>query len=210
MSAARGALVRQFKRPEGALGWLAGRVMAARPSNRRRNEWTLDLLDLAPDARIFELGCGPGYALALAAKRAPQGFLTGVDHSPVMTMMARRRLANAVRKGRANILVGDDRQLKSFDGELDAIWSANVIQFLDEPDRYFTFAADALRQGGRIATTYMPRASKDPAAAAARIETLCRDAMVKAGFADMTTHRMDLGAADAICVTGVKPKAVST
>ncbi len=60
MSDFRDAAVKQFKRPSGTLGWLAGFIMASRPSNKKRNRWTLDFLDIQPTDHIFELGCGPG------------------------------------------------------------------------------------------------------------------------------------------------------
>ena len=55
-------IYRQFERPHGALGALAGFVMSHRPSNRERNRWTVDLI--APEARCSRPGnrlrSGPG------------------------------------------------------------------------------------------------------------------------------------------------------
>ena len=99
MSALRAALVRQFRKPSGLFGRLAGLLMAHRASNRARNRWTLDLLALEPADRVLELGCGPGVALAIAAERTPEGSVIGVDHSEAMLAMAGRR---ASRTGRSN------------------------------------------------------------------------------------------------------------
>lgn len=204
MSAFRQNIVKQFKKPTGALGRLAGEVMAARPSNKRRNQWTLELLALKPDDRVFELGCGPGYALSLAAARTPKGAVTGVDHSAVMAAMARRRLKKALAAGRANIIIGDDRFLRAFEEELNVVYSANVVQFLDTPSRYFEWAYKALAPGGRMATTYQPR-GKNPTAEQAEAQArLCSDCMEKAGFVDIRHERLALGDAPAICVLGRK------
>ena len=56
-------IVGQFKQPHGSLGQVAGFIMAKRPSNIERNQWTLDLLDLRPDDRVLEIGFGPGIAI---------------------------------------------------------------------------------------------------------------------------------------------------
>jgi ketosteroid isomerase-like protein len=48
--------VRQFRRPEGPLGRLAGWIMAARPSNRSRSRATVALLDIGAGDRVLELG----------------------------------------------------------------------------------------------------------------------------------------------------------
>ena len=49
-------VVRQFGKPTGTLGVLAGLVMSRRQSNRQRNDWTLDLLDIRPADRVLEPG----------------------------------------------------------------------------------------------------------------------------------------------------------
>ena len=64
-------LYRQFERPHGAMGALAGFVMSHRPSNRERNRWTVDLIAPERDARVLEIGCGPGLALAATATASP-------------------------------------------------------------------------------------------------------------------------------------------
>src|SRR3954451_6028809 len=49
-------LLDQFRHPRGPLGHLAGTIMAHRRSNIDRNKWTVDLLDLTPDARVLVSG----------------------------------------------------------------------------------------------------------------------------------------------------------
>ena len=50
---------RQFRRPTGLLGRLAGWIMANRPSNIERNRWTVDLLRVQPADHVLEIGFGP-------------------------------------------------------------------------------------------------------------------------------------------------------
>lgn len=209
MSALRAALVRQFRQPTGLLGRLAGLIMARRASNRERNRWTLDLLDLQPGDRVLELGCGPGYALGLAARRVPQGVVTGVDHSATMIEMARRRNGGHVAAGKVVLQVADDAFLEGREGQLDALFSANAVQFLDDQPRFFRRALSALRPGGRIATTYQPRgANPHPSQASEMAERLV-DLMEDAGFADIRTERLESQAMPAICVLGHHPEAPS-
>src|SRR2546429_455915 len=48
--------VRQFGRPHGVPGRLAGWVMAHRSSNRQRSFWVGSLLDVQPTDRVLEAG----------------------------------------------------------------------------------------------------------------------------------------------------------
>ena len=43
-------------------------VMATRPSNLRRNEWTVRLLDIQPIDQVLAIGFGPGLAVRAAAR----------------------------------------------------------------------------------------------------------------------------------------------
>ncbi len=66
----RKTIVGQFKNPHGYLGRIAGWIMANRRSNRERNDWTVDLLNIRSRDRVIEIGCGPGLALAACLERA--------------------------------------------------------------------------------------------------------------------------------------------
>ena len=56
---------RQFSRPTGLLGRLAGRIMAR--SNAAVNQWALELLEVAPEDRVLDVACGAGrHAIAAA------------------------------------------------------------------------------------------------------------------------------------------------
>ena len=44
----RSSIVSQFEHPHGFWGSVAGWIMGNRPSNIRRNLWTLDLLEIGP------------------------------------------------------------------------------------------------------------------------------------------------------------------
>ena len=67
----------QFTKPTGAMGWIAGRVMAMK--NGHRSEWVFSLLDLKPTDRVLEIGFGSGTDIARASRIA--AFVAGSPDS---------------------------------------------------------------------------------------------------------------------------------
>lgn len=101
--------VSQFAHPRGALGWLAGAVMAV--ENRQRNAFAISLLDVQPADHVLEIGFGPGVTIQRLAELVPRGSVTGVDSSSVMVGQARRRNAQAIQQGRVAIHHGSAASL---------------------------------------------------------------------------------------------------
>ncbi|WP_282605367.1 trans-aconitate 2-methyltransferase [Pelagibius sp. Alg239-R121] len=131
--------------------------MAKRPSNRARNIWTLDLLNIQPADRVLEVGCGPGFALTAAAARLPRGRILGLDHSAVMLQQAEVRNRAEVKSGRIELRLGNlDTAVAPMEA-FDKIYWVNVVQFLDDKDAALARLFDALVPGGILATTYVPR-----------------------------------------------------
>src|SRR5215469_11461900 len=108
------AVVAQFHHPHGTGGRLAGRVMAHRRSNRRRNVWVVSLLDVQPADRGLEIGFGPGIAIQTLSRTAPGGLVYGIDRSEVMVRQATRRNNTAVRAGRVRLSCGSVASLPAF------------------------------------------------------------------------------------------------
>src|SRR5688572_26587830 len=102
-------IARQFSQPSGLLGRVIGRGMAGR--NEREARWTVDLLAIQPDARVLEIGFGPGVAIQYAAERATRGHVSGIDYSEVMLKIARKRNATAIANGVVDLTKGDARSL---------------------------------------------------------------------------------------------------
>jgi ubiquinone/menaquinone biosynthesis C-methylase UbiE len=152
-------IVRQFKQPHGAVGHLAGFIMANRPSNIERNEWTLELLALKPTDYLLEVGFGPGIAIEKASQIITSGLIAGIDHSETMLRQARARKAAAIQRGTVKLYLGSVETLSCFDRPFDKICSANVVQFWRDPVAVFEKLRSLLTAGGTIATTYMPRNS---------------------------------------------------
>ncbi len=153
----RQVVVSQFKQPHGLLGNLAGRIMANRPSNIARNQWTVDLLDLQGNDRVLEIGFGPGIAIESAALKVNGGLVTGIDHSEVMLQQASKRNARAIAEGRVQLYLGSLQKLPPYDAPFTKIYSVNVVQFWDEPVLEFTQLRTMLAAGGLLVSTYMPR-----------------------------------------------------
>ncbi|MBI4083442.1 MAG: methyltransferase domain-containing protein [Candidatus Lambdaproteobacteria bacterium] len=174
--------------------------MANRPSNRARNLWTLDLLELQSTDRVLEIGFGPGFALEHAARVVSAGLLVGVDHSAAMVRQATRRNRATIAAGRMRLIHADVEHLPADVGGFDKIYSANVVQFWPEPARAFARLVDALAPGGRLATTYQPRhpgaRAEDADAMAERIAGW----MEGAGLHEVRIARLNLRPIPAVCV----------
>jgi SAM-dependent methyltransferase len=189
------ALISQFGNPRGAVGRVAGWVMAYRSSNRRRNEWAVGLLDVQPTDRVLEIGFGPGRAIAELSRRS--GHVYGIDRSAEMLRQASRRNAAAVRSGRVTLRAAGVEALP-FDGPFDAILAVNTLAFWTEPAARLADLRRGLAPGGRMAIVSQPRAVKEsPHAAAVRLTAL----LEAAGFPETTIHVLELDP-PAVCVVG--------
>jgi SAM-dependent methyltransferase len=185
-------VIGQAHRPHGAAGRVTAWEMALRPSNRQRNRWVVSLLDVRPADRVFEIGFGPGLAIAhLAAAGA--GHVYGVDHSAVMLRQASKRNAAAIRAGRVTLVNAPADDLPpALDGPFDVILAVNSLGFWPAPGERLAALRQRLAPGGRIALVSQPRCPGATAAtsrsAAAELENLLR----AAGFTHSRTGTLPL------------------
>ncbi len=206
----RSMIEKQFGRPKGIFGGLAGLIMAYRPSNRKLNAWTVDRLGIAPDDRVLEIGCGPGIAIAEIAKKLETGLVVGVDHSIVMIDQATLRNHTAMRAGRVELSNrGIDDLPMVIDGYTKVV-AINVLQFLPNLGLACSAIAKVMAPGGVLAVTYQPRLKNPKLNAAAAFGDRLAIALAHAGFIDVHIEEMPHVAGPVICVLGRKsqgPKA---
>src|SRR5690349_16616057 len=99
----------QLRSPSGWRGRLTGRVMEI--VNREPNDVAVAALEIAPEATVLEIGCGPGVALAQMAVAATNGLVIGLDASPEMLRQAARRNRSAIESGRVKLALGTFERL---------------------------------------------------------------------------------------------------
>jgi SAM-dependent methyltransferase len=191
-------IVRQFHRPTGLGGHIAGWIMGHRPSNVRRNHWAVGLLEIEPTDRLLELGCGPGVAIAAAAERATHGMVVGVDHSTVMIRQARRRNAHAMTAGRVRLICSPiDRLDLAGERPFDAMLAVNTVGMWPTPGA--RHLAGSMRTGGRIALVAQPRTRGATAATSVAAGQQLAALLTDADFDTPTIHTLDLNP-PAVCV----------
>ncbi|MGH3585910.1 MAG: class I SAM-dependent methyltransferase [Pseudonocardia sp.] len=195
--------VRQFHHPTGIGGHLAGWQMGHRTSNVRRNQWAVGLLDLTPPGRLVELGCGPGVAVAAAARRVTAGLVVGVDHSAVMVAQATWRNRAAVRAGRVRFVHSSVESLAAPDQPFDAALAVNNVTMWPEPEVRLREIGRMLRPGGRIALVSQPRCPGATAATSTAAAEELTELLSAAGFVDLRTEMLELSPPVA-CVVGVR------
>jgi SAM-dependent methyltransferase len=94
--------------------------------------------------RVLEVGCGWG-ELATRLEREAHASVAGVDLSPRMVELARRRGVEAV--------VGDVQGLDHPDESFDAVVAAWMLYHVPDLDRALTTIARVLRPGGILVAT---------------------------------------------------------
>ncbi len=192
----------QFERPHGMLGRMTGWIMAHRRSNRDRNRWTVDLLDIQPNDLVLELGCGPGLALEGCLARVTDGLVIGLDHSETMLQQAAARNRTALLAGRLQLRQGSAETLFCSPERFDKIFSVNVVQFLDDLPSLFAAFHECLKPNGLIATTYMPRGENPSRAKAWHLAEKVRQQMEQIGFVRIRIEELSLKPVPALCVLG--------
>jgi ubiquinone/menaquinone biosynthesis C-methylase UbiE len=116
-------------------------------------------LDVRPDDRVLEIGCGHGVAASFICERLEGGRLTAVDRSPKMIETARRRNAAYVDEGKAEFLVAKLEDLDLGDRRFDKVLAVRVGLFHREPDRARALAERWLAPGGDLVAVFDPPVS---------------------------------------------------
>ena len=114
----------------------------------------VDQLDVRPDHRVLEIGCGHGVAATLVCERLDGGRLTAIDRSPKMIAAAARRNAAYVNAGVAEFLVMHLEELDLGDRRFDTIFAVRVGLFHREPERAGALVERWLAPGGAVFDFY--------------------------------------------------------
>lgn len=125
-------------------GALSARVYSWLHRDSPSNRIVVDLLDLKPDDRVLEVGCGPGTAVALAAERIGPDRVAAVDPSPTFVDLTQERVAGA------DIRVGTAEELPFGDGTFTAIWSIASMHHWADRDAGLAEQTAKLAAGGRL------------------------------------------------------------
>lgn len=114
----------------------------------------VEQLDVGPDYRVLEIGCGHGVAATLVCQRLRGGHLVAVDRSPKMIEAAARRNAEFVASGHAEFLVADLESLYLGSRRFDRIFAVRVGLFHREPERARRLAERWLAPGGKLLVVF--------------------------------------------------------
>ena len=194
---------RQFGKPSGTLGRLAGFIMANRSSNIERNDWGISLLKINPSDFVLELGFGPGLAISKISKLLSNGIVYGIDHSSLMFDIAFKRNKEAIQSGKVKLMLGSASDLPIFENKFDKILDINSFQFWENPIESLSKIKDKMKSNGILALVHQPRKPGSTDDDAMKSSKHYSDSMKQAGFNEIRIEKKIMNPVTTICVLGI-------
>lgn len=111
-------------------------------------------LNVGPDDRVLEIGCGHGVAATMICERLAGGHLVAVDRSAKMIAAASERNARFVASGVAEFLVAELEALQLGQRRFDKVLAVRVGLFAREPERAAALVDPWLAPGARLLSVY--------------------------------------------------------
>jgi ubiquinone/menaquinone biosynthesis C-methylase UbiE len=134
--------------PRGPLGRIGARMIAKKP---KFFQAMAAELELEPEDVLLDVGCGAGDFLAEHGSQV--SHVAGLDASEIPVELARRRLADRIATGTAEVVKGDAAALPWEDGHFSVVTSQYCLKFLPEPEVALREMSRVLRPGGRAVAT---------------------------------------------------------
>ncbi len=95
----------------------------------------LHLLSVTPSEVVLEVGVGTGYSLKeIANFVGEKGKAHGIDVTPQMLELTRKRLKKAGFMDRVELYEGDARRMPYQNDKFDAVYMASTLELFDTPD----------------------------------------------------------------------------
>ena len=120
---------------------LGGKIMVAMMNlgHSPVARWGLRFLELAPDARVLDCGCGGGANIKRLLKKCPQGIVKGIDYSPVSVEKSKKVNEAAIAEGRCAVLQGS---------VADMVTAFETVYFWPDLPQCFREVYRVLKPGG--------------------------------------------------------------
>lgn len=171
-------------------------TMAERLLSPDRERWADSALVLAhlgipADARIADIGCGPGYYAVRLASAAGRGLVHALDVDEDMLELCRQTVSGA---GLQNVHVRrcGEYEFGLADGSLDLVFLSCVVHHADDPVRFLAAARRLLKDAGRCAM--LEWAERESEFGPPRERRIGRDRLIalasEAGFTGFEYHKL--------------------
>ena len=197
-------------KPEGKAGFEMVEAMNAH--HAPLTDWALAFLNVNPDDRVLDIGCGGGAALAKLSKMVPDGKLTGVDYSPVSVEATKSHNQEDVDAGKLEVIEASVSDLPFDDDVFDAAVTFESHYFWPSLAEDMKSVYRVIKPGGKLlmASEIYQYDGLDAKAlenvqkyglnnlSKAEFEAL----FVEAGFKEVAIHTKE--GTDWLCVEGVK------
>lgn len=121
-----------------------------------RIQFGVESLGVQPDDHVLEIGCGHGVALSLIGDSLTTGRVLGIDRSPTMVDMARKRNAALIESGIVDVrLVAFPDDLRD-DAGFTIVFAIHVPVFRGDRAAVQNGIDRLLRPGGRLCLIGQP------------------------------------------------------
>ena len=127
---------------------------------RKLRKKALKLLAIQEGEMVLEIGFGTGFALCELAKSIGKtGKAYGIDVTPQMVEITRKRLQKEGLTDRAELYVEDARSMPFEEDLFDAVYMASTLELFDTPDipKVLREIKRVLKASGRLGVVSMSR-----------------------------------------------------
>ena len=112
--------------------------------------WGLRFLELTPDAKVLDCGCGGGANIKRLLKLCPKGTVRGIDYSPISVEKSKKVNKAAVARGRCDVLCASVAELPFESEQFDLVTAFETVYFWPDLPRCFCEVGRVLKPGGTL------------------------------------------------------------
>lgn len=194
-------MARQFEKPKGLLGKLAGLIMYF--ENRKINNWSIKKLQIKKRDTILEIGYGPGYGIKTMMDNYPLITVEGIDLSSKMHEEASKRNQEWIKAGRLKLALGDVVNINS-GKRFNKVISVNNYPLWEYPIESLQHLYNLMDRGGKIVLTVQPREEGANDETARQLGERIELDLLKTGFKNPIVSFKKVRPVLTVCVTAKK------